>query len=122
MDSHQSVIALIEHYYHFYNYRSIADLPERDKIKLANLILNDFDYFDPADILLYRPEKNITYYLQQIYDQKINPNDFIKILYNILFEAAELQINELFDDLIDKYQIRKIMNNSDEIDAISGFF
>lgn len=123
-NDHKAVTSMIENHFHINNCRSIDDLSEKEQRQLANLVIQDFDHFDPADILLYKtePDKNIITYLEKLNNQQITEKEFINHFYTILIEGAKLSINEIFDEVTDKNKIKEIEQNwPEKMDAILGF-
>lgn len=130
-NNHKVVIDMIENHYHINNSRQFSDLSEKDKRQLANLILQDFDYFDPAEIILYNPDdkkdtkkvNNLIKILNQLHYGAINEKKAINKLYKLIMNEKTISsINELFDEVIDRYEIKPIESEwENKMDAILGF-
>jgi hypothetical protein len=115
-NDHASVIQFISDSYHINECKSLNDLNEYNKRKLGNLILNDFDHFDPAELILYNPDENMITLLENLLENKIDEKQFIQDFYSLLLKGAQSSINEIFDEINSHFKLFSINNSFERND------
>ena len=125
MSRHREVVHLIEQHYHINGTRCVDQLSSRNKVQLAIAILKDFDYFDPAELILYNPIKNISLLMEEYFNQKISSNTVLHELCELIINDTRNEVNELFDEIIERNETKNFdtppLYGGDKIDAIVGF-
>ena len=126
-NNHKAVVQMIENHYYINGSQKLDDLNESDQRQLINLVLKDTDYFDPAEIILYNPEKdkNIISLLEDLRHGVINQEGFFYKFYELIINFTRPYINEIFDEVDNLFKLKTCVNRDiwiDEIDFIHGFF
>lgn len=121
--THREMRHLIYQHYHINGAQCVDDLNERDQKQICVAVIQDGDYFDIYETLFYKPKTNFIHIFKHLIDKKIDEKQFVDQLFQIILDSSRSQINEIFDEFVDKEKIYQIINytNVDSIDATRGF-